>query len=150
MKSFKLEMERIPATVFSESVFTYCRDNGKSAVWKKIKENLIKKEGKKCWICSYDKEDAKLQAHETWHYDYDNKIMKLQNIHHLCLKCHMLKHPLLWEIGDKLIEHFCRVNNCTKKDFEEHAKETYETFVKRSKIQWKQDFSLVDDYFKEK
>ena len=146
MKRLILEMERIPSSVFSQSVFTYCRDNKKGGIWKKIKEDLIKKEGKKCWICGYDKDDAKLQAHETWSYDYKNKIMKLESIHHLCMKCHMLKHPLLFRIGDELIKHFCKVNNCTKDDFKNHSEETERKFIERSKIKWKQDFSIVDKY----
>ena len=43
--------------------------------------------------------------------------------------------------SEDLINHFCKINNCQKKDFEEHYDKEHKVFIKRSKQDnWKQNF----------
>jgi len=77
-------------------------DKKKFWIWNKIKKVLFKKEGRKCWICGAT--GIRLQAHEFWKaVPVEQKILKkykreiterkkLVAIHHLCGKCHMVKH----------------------------------------------------------
>ena len=45
---------------YSDSLYSELKSLGKFSVWKKLKENLFKKEGIRCWICGA--ENAKFQA----------------------------------------------------------------------------------------
>jgi len=48
----------------------------------------------------------------------------------------------------ELIEHFCGVNNCTKRDFEEIQDKAFEIWENRSQYEWKQDFGKYGDFIK--
>jgi hypothetical protein len=72
--------------------------------------------------------------------------------------CHHVKHiglaGILANEGkidyDKLVEHFCKVNSCSKEDFELHVKDAFRIWKKRSLYPWKQDFGKYGLYVKEK
>ncbi|MDI6603171.1 MAG: hypothetical protein QME57_03605 [Patescibacteria group bacterium] len=87
----------------SISLFSQLSVNKKKFwVWNKIKKVLFKNEGRKCWICGAT--GVRLQAHEFWEaVPVEQKILKkykreiaerkkLVAIHHLCGRCHMVKH----------------------------------------------------------
>lgn len=151
-KQFKLPIELVPSTLWFESIYQICVRNKKIKVWQTFKEDLFLKEGRKCHICGA--ENTKLEAHEFWNYDDKNHIQKLESIHHLCHLCHKIKHSGLWFETDyglenlkkqnltteDLINHFLKVNNCTRKDFEKHYAEAFKIHAERSKYQWTQDF----------
>jgi len=144
----KLTIEIIPSPLWNKNLNkTLPRET-----WKKIKEDLFNKEGRKCWICN--SETTPLHAHEFWNYNDKKHIQKLVAIHHLCLKCHMIKHILFstaTEDGkqvlkdnntseEDLIKHFCKINNCTEEDYMKHFEEQRELYHKRSSYKkWKQD-----------
>jgi len=155
-RKFKLTIELIPSTVWFSSIYKIYKKDNKLNKWRKIKKELFEKEGRKCWICGA--ENVRLEAHEFWEYDDKNHIQRLVAIHHLCGMCHKIKHIGFWcytedgrrqleEEGltrDDLIEHFCKVNNCSRKEFEEHEKEAFRIWRERSKYEWKQDFGKYD------
>lgn len=173
---------------YTDSLYSKLKEIGKLSVWRKIKEDLFKKEGRKCWICGA--KNVRLNAHEFWKYTPigilpGKGIKKLVAIHHLCVKCHSLKHfdrfyltsemaenwidnlldrwknpekykreflkkiypkkkPSIYllkqfeppskkeqkaiierirkkvRLTEELIEHFCKVNYCSRKVFEKH------------------------------
>lgn len=88
--------------------------------------------------------------------EYNDKehIQKLKTIHHLCSTCHKIKHIGYWchisngrELlkrlrltKEDLIDHFCKVHNCSIKDFEIHECEVFKIYRERIKYKWKQDF----------
>jgi len=45
---------------------------------------------------------------------------------------------------EDLINHFCKVNNCSREDFEKHEEEAFRIWRERSKYEWKQDFGEYD------
>lgn len=95
-----------------------------------------------------------MNLHEIWKYDDKNHIQTLDGFILLCKMCHHVKHiglaGILANEGkldyDKVIEHFCKVNNCSKRDFERHEKDAFETWRRRSKHQWKQDFGRYNEF----
>ena len=155
-RKFKLTIELIPSTAWFSSIYKIYKKYNKLNKWIKIKKELFEKEGRRCWICGA--ENVRLEAHEFWEYDDKNHIQRLVAIHHLCGMCHKIKHIGFWcytEDGrrqlekegltrDDLIEHFCKVNNCSRKEFEEHEKEAFRIWRERSKYEWKQDFGKYD------
>lgn len=152
IKKFKLKIELVPSTVWFSSIFQIYKKKGQLKEWKKIKRKIFEKEGKHCWICRA--KNHRLDAHEFWKYDDRNHIQKLIAIHHLCFLCHQIKHIGFWcytsegiKILEKsglsrkdLINHFCKVNNCSKKEFKSHEQEALRIWRERSKYKWKQDF----------
>ncbi len=149
---FKLNIELVPATAWYLSLHQLYRRNGQASRWMKIKKELFEREGRQCWICGA--EDSRLEAHEFWEYDAKPCIQKLAAIHHLCDMCHKIKHIGFWchtaegrsrleKLGlscKLLVEHFCKVNNCSENEFEEHEEQAFRIFEERSKRKWKQDF----------
>jgi len=146
----------VPATTWFSSIYQIYKKNNKLSEWIKIKEELFEKEGKRCWICG--KEESHLEAHEFWEYDEKNHVQKLKAIHHLCQMCHKIKHIGFWchtkdgqeklkkegLTREDLINHFCKVNNCSREEFEKHEKEAFRIWSERSKYKWKQDFGKYD------
>lgn len=160
-ESLKLEIELVPSTAWHESIYQICTKNKKLKVWQEFKEKLFLEEGRKCYICGQD--NIKFEAHEFWNYDGINHIQKLIAIHHLCHLCHKIKHTGLWFETDyglenlkkqnltteDLIDHFCKVNKCTKEDFLKHKIESFKLFNERSKYNWIQDFGKYNYLLKD-
>ena len=71
--------------------------------------------------------------------------------------CHHVKHiglaGILANQGrldfNKVIEHFCKVNNCSKNEFNKHQTEAFDTWRKRSNYQWEQDFGKYGAFIKQ-
>lgn len=157
-QKFKLTIELVPSTVWFSSVYQIYKGKNQLNKWRRIKKELFKREGGKCWICGA--KSTHLEAHEFWEYDDKNHVQKLIGIHHLCDMCHKVKHIGFWchtkegsrkleEEGlskEDLINHFCKVNNCSRKKFEKHEKEALNIWEERSKYEWKQDFADYDPY----
>lgn len=155
-KKFKLSIELVPSTIWYANIYNHYKDNNQTEKWHELKQYLFEIEGKRCWVCG--KEERNLEAHEFWKYDDYTHIQKLSAIHHLCDLCHKIKHIGLWlhsADGDRMlrqqkvkkeeiIDHFCKVNNCTINDFLKHEDGAFEEYARRSKFQWKQDLGVYN------
>lgn len=154
---FKLKIELVPSSVWYSSLYRLLPRQ----VWHRTKERLFAEEGRKCYICSY--KQGPLSAHEFWEYNDDEHIQKLVAVHHLCSLCHKIKHIGFWchtadgraKLGEQgldregLIEHFCNVNNCAKKEFLEHEEKAFDLWRERSKHEWEQDFGKYKDFIEQ-
>ena len=40
---------------------------------------------------------------------------------------------------EDIINHFCKINNCSKEDFQKHEKLAFDVWKKRSKYNWEQN-----------
>ncbi len=150
-RGFKLTIELVPSTAWFSSLYHVYREAGRLDEWRRLKEELFEREGRRCWICG--RRGGRLEAHEFWEYDDENHVQRLVAVHHLCSMCHKVKHIGFWcytregrerlaregLTREDLIEHFCRVNNCTREDFERHEEEAYRKWVERSRHRWRQD-----------
>jgi hypothetical protein len=150
-KTLKLEIELVPKTAWNKSLSELLPRKA----WNGIRENIIRDNGKKCQICG--ETNVVMNLHEVWKYDDDKHIQKLEGFILLCGLCHHVKHiglaGILARQGkldyDKVVEHFCRVNECTKREFEKHKTEAFEIWERRSKHQWKQDFGKYKEFIKQ-
>ena len=144
----KLEIELVPSTVWHSSLHNLLPRK----VWDNIRNDIIKENGSKCQICG--ETEGKMNLHEIWKYDDEKHIQKLEGFILLCTMCHHVKHiglaGILASQGkldyDDVVDHFCKVNICTKKDFENHEKTAFETWRKRSQHPWKQDFGKYKEF----
>lgn len=150
--SNRLTVELTPASVRSKSLFQYYVKNNKIEEWTKLKRELLEKEGAKCWICG--KESYHLHIHEFWNYNEQTKTATLQEIHHICDMCYILKRSDKWFFTDfgkeqlkqfglsqhDLVKHYCRVNRCFGREFGENWQEAVDIWNDRNKINWSLDF----------
>jgi len=150
MSELRLRIELIPSTVWYSSLYRLLP----SDVWNNIRNEIIAKDGRKCQICG--ETEGMMNLHEMWEYDDKKHIQKLVGFILLCKMCHHVKHiGLAGILADKgeldygeLIEHFCRVNNCTERDFEEIRERAFEIWENRSQHEWKQDFGKYAAFIK--
>jgi hypothetical protein len=126
--------------------------------WRELKRKVYEEERRKCYVCGST--EPPFELHEFWEYNDKNHVQKLVEVHHLCRLCHMVKHIGFWchtedgkaklkEIGlsrEDLVNHFCKVNQCSEKDFLQHEDNAFEIWRKRSRYQWKQEFSKYKTY----
>lgn len=138
----KLEIELVPSTVWYSSLFRLLPRE----IWDSVRNEIIREKGRKCQICG--ETEGVMNLHEIWNYDDEKHIQKLEGFILLCRMCHHIKHiglaGILANEGkldyDEVIEHFCKVNGCTRKEFEEHRTKAFDRWGRRSLHQWKQDF----------
>lgn len=159
-QAFLLKIELVPKTCFYSNV----RKVVSKSKWDKIRKKAYKRSNNKCAIC--DTKNVKLNCHEIWSYDDQKHIQHLDGFQALCENCHMIKHAGFSmhtkkgkELYDreKLIRHFCEVNECTKEDFLEHEKAAFKKWRERSQHEWKQPWikrfkenkrnKKLDDFF---
>ena len=141
-RTLKLSIELVPSTVWESSVYKLMSRE----VWDSIRNDFIKENGRKCQVCG--KTSGTMNLHEIWNYDDKKHVQKLEGFILLCRMRHHVKHIGLagilanqGKLGyDKVIEHFCKVNDCTKKEFEKHKAKAFEIWRERSEYEWNQDF----------
>lgn len=146
----KLNIELVPSTVWESSLYRLLPRR----VWNNIRKEIIRENGRKCQICG--ETEGVMNLHEIWNYDDTKHIQKLVGFILLCKMCHHVKHIGLAGIlagkgkldYEKVVEHFCKVNKCNRKEFKEHKSNAFEIWRKRSKHQWKQDFGKYKEFIK--
>jgi len=147
----KLTAELVPSTVWFSSLYRLLPRE----VWDNLREGIIRRNGRKCQICGETK--GTMNLHEKWNYDDLNHVQKLDGFILLCRMCHHVKHiglaGILANEGkldyNEVIRHFCKVNNCSEKEFTEHVNEAFVIWGKRSQHPWKQDFGEYEKYLKQ-
>ncbi len=152
----KLTIELVPSTAWNQSLYNLLPRNE----WNKIKNNVFAQEGYQCYICGDS--TGTMSLHEFWSYDETSHVQKLDEFHHLCNKCHKIKHIGFWchttdgqakleQEGysrEDLVKHFCKVNNCSQRDFERYEEESLGIWEKRSQHGWSQDFGDYEKLLK--
>lgn len=146
-----MSIELVPSTVWESSVYKLMSRE----VWDSIRNDFIKENGRKCQVCG--ETSGTMNLHEIWNYDDKKHVQKLEGFILLCRMCHHVKHiglaGILANQGkldyDKVIEHFCKVNDCTKKEFEKHKAKAFEIWRERSEYEWNQDFGKYKEFIKQ-
>jgi len=146
----KLTIELVPSTVWYSSLYRLLPRE----VWDRIRNEIIENNGRKCQVCG--ETEGTMNLHEIWEYDDVKHVQRLKGFILLCKKCHHIKHIGLARIlanegkldYNEVIEHFCKVNDCTKKEFEKHKAKAFDVWSKRSEYEWKQDFGGYGEFIK--
>ena len=148
--NLKLTIELVPRPLWGKSIYN-CLSREE---WSFLRRKIIHERGHKCEICSST--EGPLSLHEIWQYDDERKIQRFVGFRLLCSFCHSIKHfgrsQTLAREGkldlNKLIEHFCKVNNCSIEEFKKHYNEVWDCWEQRSSFEWKQDIVILEDYVK--
>lgn len=104
--------------------------------WNEIRQEVYRNAGYRCQICGNSR--VKMHCHEVWKFHDQKKIQRLSGFLCLCELCHDVKHfgrsvhVYRESYLKKLIEHWCKVNNKNKTDWEVYQREVRELSKKRA------------------
>ena len=146
MKEIKLKIELVP----KPAQYTNLRNPVTRSVWEKIAKDTKERQGNKCGICG--DQGHRLNCHEIWEYDDSHFIYTLVGLISLCGYCHSVKHMGFTKIQaakglvdlEAVIDHFCKVNGCTKAEYKDYEKGVFAEYHARSQYEWKPDFGEYD------
>ena len=145
----KLTIELIPSSSWYDNV----RSNVSEQQWNEIRKKSYTEANHVCEICGDNGLNQgyghKVECHEIWEFDENNKIQKLTGFISLCPMCHMVKHiGLANKRGhmDVAIKHLINVNNINKKKANELINGAFSLWKERSKTKWTVDILFIDKY----
>ena len=150
MNQLKLTVELVPKPLWD---LNPRKAMGKSR-WDKVRRDVYAKYDDRCGICDADE---RLEAHEIWDYDDENLVQKLVDFIALCKPCHQVKHfgrsSILADRDlidlESLVDHFVKINNCSKEELQRHVEEVGDKWEKRSAKQgWECDWGPYQRYVK--
>ena len=127
----KLEIEPVPVSTWGKSL----ANRLPKKEWDDIRQRVYREADYRCEICG--NRNSTLHCHEVWKFDDRKRIQYLVRFQCLCELCHNIKHfgrskeVYPREYIEELIEHWCRVNNKTRRDFLKHEAEVHEISKKR-------------------
>lgn len=102
-----------------------------------------------CQICGGIGPEHPVECHEIWEYNDETKVQKLAGMIALCPNCHMVKHFGFARISgkeDQAFSHFMKVNGLKKIQAEAEITKAFDTWRKRSTIDWTLDLSGLERY----
>lgn len=145
-KEMVLTIEAIPSSLWFKSVYRMVD----KATWKAIREEVIDATNGFCEVCNRPGN----QCHEVWSYDDVKHVQRFERFTLLCQACHNIKHIGWSELQrnsgqvdfDYLVYHYCKVNHCSEQRFEFDKAKAMRLFRERSRHQWSQDFSVLEDH----
>ena len=144
MKEWKLTFESVPEECWGYSLYHILTP----ADWDKVRKDAYRRAGYKCRICGAK---GRLEAHEKWNYDEENRLQKLTDVLALCNKCHSVKHiSRAYAVGkgEEAAAHFMAVNGCSQMEFHEALGQMNEEYRARNQIQgWVTDITWLKDKF---
>ena len=141
----KLNFELVPDSCW----YSNLRSILSKAQWDYIKKDARERANGKCMICG--KKSNRLETHEQWEYDEDNKVQKLSDIKAICPDCHRVIHfgftTLKFDNVERYENHFIKVNNCTYAEFKEQLNKANIDHQRRNQIdEWKLDLQYLTRY----
>ena len=138
IRDFPLTIELVPQPCW----YSNMRTNIPRSVWDKLRKQVYAQYNYHCAVCLV--EHVSLHCHEIWQYDDVSHIQKLIGFVALCAMCHHCKHlghaNSLASEGkldlNTVIEHFMRVNQCSRAEYETYAGEAWQTWAERNQYAW--------------
>ena len=143
-EDFKLTIELVPSTLW----WMNPRKSMKQSQWDTLRKHVYQQYNNTCGICGAT--GVRLNCHERWEYSIVDGIntQKLIGFIALCDLCHHVKHigyaGILAQRGqldfEKVVEHFMRVNQCTREVYEEHYRTAFAEWNERNMLLWEADW----------
>lgn len=144
-----------PDLIPSSCWFTNVRYCITSCDWERVRTYIYERVNYICECCDRDTskfDNLRMEAHERWSYDDDKKIQKLERLIALCNECHQATHYGLAQLrnrGEEAKEHLRWARKIRHgKDDEDILSlclNALDLYIKRNKIQWELDLSLMTD-----
>lgn len=138
----KLNFEIIPTSTWNYNLRTILSKKA----WDVVRREAYARANGKCVICGA--KAKRLEAHERWSYDEENKVQKLEDVIGICHNCHQVIHIGRTQLigkEDEAIKHFEKVNGC---DYQGYIKSLTEANEKNKRLSEIYDWSLDLSYLK--
>ncbi len=137
----KLEFELVPESCW----YSNLRSILSKEQWDVVRKDAYARAGGRCMICGA--RARRLEAHERWSYDEENKVQKLEDVVAVCRACHEVIHigrTQLMGREKEASEHYMKVNGCTYAEYRKALGEANAVHLRRSKTdEWKLDISWL-------
>jgi hypothetical protein len=146
--SFRLTIELIPGPLWGRNLRS--REGIGPWRWRKLRQSLINERGDQCAICRSRK---KPHGHEIWGFHEMKRVgtATLKGVEIICQNCHDIHHwgrtKALINAGfvdtkrhNELKRHFRKVNRCTQREFDIHAKLALRIWREQSFKKWNIDW----------
>ena len=150
VKKPKLTIELVPRTCFYSNV----RSNLPDKEWDRLRKISYEQANNICEICGDNGKNQgyrhAVECHEIWTYNDKSKTQILEGLISLCPRCHQVKHfGRTSAIGKQAeaFKHMEDVNNWTHKECIDHAAESFDVWLERSKHKWKLDINILNEKY---
>lgn len=118
------------------------------AQWDIVRKEAYSRAGGRCTICGA--KTLRLEAHERWEYDEENRVQRLSDVVALCRACHEVVHIGRTQLlggEERASEHFMKVNGCSYPEYRKALGEANETHRRLNKIaEWSLDLSYLKKF----
>ncbi|SRR5579875_1956833 len=146
MRERRLTIELVPSTAW----YSNMRKVMSQAAWDALRKQVYAHHHHRCGICGQT--NTRLECHEIWTYDDEKYMQKLIGFIALCSLCHHVKHiglaGMFAQEGrldyDRLIAHYCKVNECSPDDFYRDRETAFAQWRVRSQHPWQTDLSRFE------
>ena len=147
MCDYKLNFELVPDGRWGDNL----RSILSKEAWGFLKKDARARANGKCMICG--KACSRLETHEKWSYNVENKTQKLEDIIAICKDCHSVIHIGRTQLlGDeeRAEKHFMKVNDCNYAEYR-HALGKANDIHKRYNLvdEWKMDLTYLKRFIQE-
>jgi hypothetical protein len=139
--NLRLKICMVPQPLFGRNLRSVLTE----LAWKRLRRQKLAEAEGKCQICgAIVKEERNLHIHEEWSYDERSRVATLTGLRVICQRCHACVHfdltVTLARQGkidpqqvQKVIDHFCSVNEVDISVFTEHRHHAQSEWTRRSK-----------------
>lgn len=142
---YKLQFELVPDSCWYSNLRSFLTP----AQWDRVRRDAYARAGGKCMICN--RPARRLEAHERWDYDEQNKTQILLDVVGICHGCHAVIHigrTQLMGQEREACDWFCKVNNCTYADYRAALGEANETHQRRNRVgEWQLNLQWLFDRY---
>ena len=140
----KLNFELVPDSCW----YSNLRSILSPAQWDVVRKEAYARAKGKCMICGT--EARRLEAHERWEYDEENRVQKLADVVAICKSCHEVIHigrTSLLGGEERACAHFMKVNGCSFAEYRKALGDANEAHRRRNKVpEWQLDLSYLKKF----
>lgn len=145
MTKLKLTIELVPQTSWTNNVRAILT----AKQWRILAGVVSDRAYNVCQICGGVGPKHPVECHEIWEYSEKTKVRKLAGMIALCPDCHLVKHFGFANTqgkGEQALKHFMKVNGLKKKEAQAEIAKAFDTWRKRSLVDWELDLSGLKKY----
>ncbi len=117
--------------------------------WDRLRRQVYNRAGRRCEVCGGKGRRWPVEAHETWSYDDESGVQRLDTIRALCPRCHQAKHyglALLQGREEDAEEHLREVNGWDGVTTARYIKSVFALWHARSSRPWRVELSALKEF----
>lgn len=141
---YKLNFELVPDSCW----YSNLRSILSPVQWDVVRKEAYARADGKCMICG--QKCSRLEAHEQWEYDEENRIQRLKDVVAVCKSCHEVIHIGRTQLMGREVEaseHFMKVNGCSYADYRKALGEANTVHAQRNRVpEWALDLSYLKKF----